>query len=278
MKKATVFQTMFVIALIAAILFSGCNKDDSTGPAEVAPEIPPITTLEIDFSSFDTTNAKALGKRGGDDRILMNNNWRVAASKLGLWNLVLVLNLAVPVTAFKASFTQVPVLNDGTWTWSYNFGLGQSAELTARPSGGNIIWEMRITRPDVYTDYLWFSGESNLNATAGTWRLNFNPQDPAPYLDIVWNRNPSDGTFDIKYTNIRAGDPGNGGFIFAGFTNNSPFNAFYEIHNPAVNNDVNIEWNRTDFSGRISDRLAFGDTDWHCWDTAANNLQDMVCQ
>lgn len=278
MKIANALSKLITIALLSGmILMSSCSKDDPVAPSQqAAPEIPPLSTLEMDFSSFDTTGTSKLGKiTGNGDQIRSDNNWRLAALKLGAWNLVLTINLVVPVAAFKASFTQTPeIQDDGSWTWSYNFGIGQSAELTARPSGGNIIWEMRISKPNTYTDFLWFTGESNITATEGSWQLFLNPQNPQPYLNIVWHRDPENGTADIRYTNVLAGDPGNGGSIFAAVTNDAPHDAIYQIRNTAINNEVDIEWSRTDFSGRIRDILVFSDTDWHCWDS---NFQDVDC-
>ncbi|MCB0271225.1 MAG: hypothetical protein KDH95_23910 [Calditrichaeota bacterium] len=276
MNRRNRFGLLTIIALLL-IFFAGCAEKGSTDPQEEAPEIPPLSTFLMDFNSFDTTSA--LPKINGITLQQQDANWRWAGFKVGVWNLVITVNLAIPVAAFVESFQHEPVQqSDGSWIWAYNFGIGNSAKLRAFLENNEINWEMRITKPNQYTDFLWFTGVSNLVATEGTWQLNVSPNDPKPYLDILWHRNPQQGSADVRYTNVIPNNPGNGGYIFYGITNDTPFNAFYDIWNVELNNLTNIEWNRSDFHGHITDPLHFGDTNRHCWDTLDNGLIDITCQ
>ncbi len=264
------------VLFISILLLWGCTGKEGTAPVEPAPEIPPASTLIMDFAAFDTSGQ--LPKAGGFSALQQDGNWRWAALKVGVWNALILLNFALPVAAFGESFRHEPSLqDDGSWLWSYNFGIGNSAKLRARLQNGEVHWEMQITRPNQFTDFTWFTGVSNLTATEGTWRLFAAPNNPVPYIDVVWHRNPGAGTADIQYTNVLPGHPGNGGYIFYGIINDPEFNAVYNIFHIETNNLSNIAWNRTDFHGRIKDPQHFGDADWHCWDTRDNGLADIPC-
>jgi len=271
-KIANLFWMMVVLSLL---LFN-CSEKDSLAPNETAPEIPPQSTLIMDFNSFDTSFALPKISPAGIQQ--QDAAWRWAAFKVGVWNLVVVANFAIPTVAFVESFRHEPVLqDDGSWLWAYNFGIGNSAKLTGKIVGTEVQWEMRITKSNQYTDFLWFTGTSNLLATEGEWHLNAAPNNPVPYVDVLWHRNLQDGTADIKYTNVIPNNPGNGGYISYAITNDAEYNAVYDIFNVEINNLTNIAWNRTDFHGHIKDPQHYSDSNWHCWDTKANGLVDVTC-
>ena len=116
-----------------------------------------------------------------------------------------------------------------------------------------------------------------VNGTEGTWTLYrdtvtpYVPTNSIPYVGILWHRNTSDGTYDIKYTNIIPNGPENGGYITYGIINQTPYYAFYDIFNKGQVNLTEIKWNRTNKDGRVRDSLHFGDINWHCWDTTLAN-------
>jgi len=265
-----------VILLIIAIIPTGCNKDEESNvePAP-APELPPTSSFVMDFSDFpddDTTKYKS-------SYAYTYQNWWWAATNVAVWNAVLTITLVVPVAAFYESFNHQGVWDPGlnAWVWSYNFVAGGAihlAELRGSLDANGIYWEMYISKTNVYNDFLWFSGSSNSTNTAGEWHLNENPNNPNEFLQIEWNRDVTTGEADIKYTNVKPGAPGNGGYILYGVNNSVPYDTYYTIYNANNNNLTDIEWNRTTKNGRVSDELHFGDPDWRCWD---ENLQDIIC-
>ena len=133
---------------------------------------------------------------------------------------------------------------------------------------------MYISKEGGYTDFLWFSGVSNLPLTEGTWTLNHDPNDPTPYIGVEWHRDLSVGTADIKYTNIVPGGSENGGYISYGITTETPYDAFYDIYNKGQDNHTDIEWNTTTLEGHVKDLRVFLDNDWHCWNS---DLEDIIC-
>jgi hypothetical protein len=204
-------------------------------------------------------------------------NWSWAAFHVGVWNVIITVGLAVPVTAFVESFNHIPEQQpDGSWVWSYEVTVGgivHSAELHALAVGGDIEWNMYVSKEGFYADFNWFSGVSNLISTEGTWTLNRAPDDPSPFVGIEWHRDPATETGEIKYTNIVPDGPENGGYIHHGITDEA-FDAFYEIFNKGQSNVINIEWSRTTKDGRVKDPAHLGSENWHCWDSA---LQDIEC-
>lgn len=262
------------------LLLAGCGSEDVTGSGPEPPEIPPVSTFVMDFGDF--TESTSFTQVSGDGETVLlgatTENWSFASLNVLVWNTVLTVGLAVPVASFIAAFGKSPVLHtDSTWVWSYNFFANDVlhlAELHGRAVGDTVTWSMYISKQDAFTDFLWYTGVSDVQVTEGTWTLNNNPDDPTPLLDITWHRNPDEGTADITYTNIVPEGPENGGYISYGITGGIPYDAFYDIYNKGADNHTDIEWNRTTKEGRVRDPNHFADSEWHCWDSA---LEDVDC-
>jgi len=257
---------------------AGCamNGPSTTSP----PDIPPASTFVMEFSDFSDGGAAKLIPDGHDpirQQVITTGNWGWGAVHVGVWNVIITVGMAVPVGTFVESFNHEPVQqDDGSWVWSYEVTVSNilySAELHGQTVDGHIEWNMYISKEGFYDNFNWFSGESNLPGTEGTWTLNNNPDDPTPLVGIEWHRDLTAGTGDIKYTNIVPNGPENGGYIFFGLTENA-LDAFYQIYNKGQDSTIDIEWSRTGKDGRIRDINHFGDTDWRCWDT---ELQDASC-
>lgn len=205
----------------------------------------------------------------------VNRNRAVAI--IAVWNTILWINLAIPVAAFAESFNHEGVeQSDGSWVWSYGVRVGliiYTAELHAKLSGSQVLWDMYLTKSGGYTHFHWYTGTSYLNLTQGTWTLYKDPDNPVTYIGIEWHRN-SNGTSDIKYTNIIPGDVNNGNYITHGVTTNTPYNAYYIIKDLHLNNEVDINWNKTSKDGQILDSTFFHNSLYHCWDTHG---WDIVC-
>ncbi|KAA3659778.1 MAG: hypothetical protein DWQ10_08180 [Calditrichaeota bacterium] len=279
-KYITNFRVWGMILVFLLFIFSACEKTDPTAPEEgTPPDIPPASTFQMDFSDFQTQGTGKI-KHDGQEILLSKQNWGWAAANVFVWNVILTINLIVPVAAFLESFNHEPVQQaDGSWLWMYNFtvaGFQHTAKLTATTEDGFINWKMQISKQNNFTDFEWFTGRSNLVATEGTWTLNAKPNDPTPLLGILWHRNPLDGSSDIRYTNIIPNNDENGAFIQMAIVPDSALDASYQIYSVVKNNMTDIEWSRTTKEGRISDSLHFVDNgQWHCW----NNLYDDIeCQ
>ncbi len=251
-----------ILLISAMILNTSCDKKN-----EETPEIPPESTFKMDFSDFDKNN-KSLDT--------INANWNHASLNVGVWNLVVTANMIIPVAAFREAFNHEGVYqDDGSWIWSYTIS-NHTAALHAEIDGDYVLWEMYLTESGEYADFLWYTGKSRIDGKSGTWSLNQSPTvNSDGYIDIIWNRDVTAGTADIKYTNVISGAAGNGGYISYGIDPAQSLNAFYDIYAVELNNLTEIEWNSINKNGRIKNPNHFGDSEWHCW-TAT--LEDTTCQ
>jgi len=279
MKKAHGIWAPFILIGVALtfILILGCTDKDSTSPDEADyPDIPPAETFQIDFTVFPDTNS-TLYKPEETGDILTFNNWGYSALNVWAWSVVVSVGMVVPVASFVEAFNHTPVQQpDGSWVWSYNFNAGgvHTAELHASTDSAGINWEMYISKQDDFTDFLYYSGQSNLVSTEGSWRLNRSPNDPEPFIDIEWERNPQDTTAEIKYINIIPGDDDSTGFIHYGRTLDDPYNLFFTIYNKGAEKLTEIAWSQYTTAGLVRDSIQFGDTLFHCWDST---LVDITC-
>lgn len=267
-----------LLVLSIPFLIYSCNKE------ETAPEIPPLETMIIDFGHLSTSNKSAL--LNGSENTLTNVNWLYAATTVGVWNTLVGVTLAVPVASFKAAFNQVPVkTGDGTWQWSYSVG-GFTSQYSARLVGqvlsGQVKWEMYVTKTgvDPFDEFLWFEGVSTLDGNSGQWTLYHSPQDPVAVIRIDWQKS-GDQVGNVKYTyvreldNLQQPDNFNGSYLIYGLQDET-FDAYVTVHaynlQAAGFSDTNIEWSRTDFSGRVKSYSFYNDANWHCWDSGGNDI------
>jgi len=270
---------LLVIILIAG-LFWGCEKKDNP------PALPPIGTMSIDFSTFVTPAKSAL--TDGDTKgvtIADKTNWTLAATTAGVWNIILALNLAIPVASFDLAIDKTPVFLNDRWEWSYNFnvvGATYKSRLTGQIVSNNVKWEMYISREGAgaFAELLWFEGTSKTDGKSGQWILNHSALFPEPMLQIDWEATGSDVS-KIKYTYIRdkkddrSTDPFKNSYIEYGLTSNT-LNAYYNIHQNTgvvgVYNDLFIEWSSTKHNGHIKAYSYFQDNLWHCWNETGDNV------
>ncbi|MGF1587172.1 MAG: hypothetical protein ACFCUM_17775 [Bacteroidales bacterium] len=268
--KRLINQTLYLAIASLLILLSlttGCEKDDQGEP----PEIPPLSSFVIDFSYFPGEEQK---KSTVPDTY---HNRNKAVFHIAIWNTVITVHMLVPTAAFIEAFNHQPQWQtDGTWKWSYSVPIGPNtytANLFGEISGTEVEWNMYISKEGMgsFTDFLWYSGTSQLDGTEGTWTVNHSPADPVPYIGIEWFRS-ADETWGIKYINIVPEGHENGGYISHEITNNEPYDAIYEIYNKGKNNLVEINWNRTTKAGQIKDPSHYGNPDFHCWNEAGVDI------
>lgn len=277
MKRLTGRTLMhLLLVLLILVLVPGC------GDVSGAPIIPPIETFLIPFDTFTgdaSSSSVSLSEQCPPASALTGNqstNWDYAALTVGFWGAIVVVGLAVPVAAFRASFQHTPVQQpDGSWIWSYSVSIGgsvYSAELHGQFITEGVHWDMRISKEGGYQDFLWYYGEHKLPATEGFWILKQSPTVPNDLLQIDWSRNISAGTYNITYTNIVPDGPENGGYIDFQYTDGIPYDYICDIYNKGADNHTYIEYSSSTEGGRIKDLNYFSDNDWHCWDSDRINV------
>jgi len=276
MKK---LLSLILVITLSAGFFTGCKKDKGDPPT-----LPPLGTMKIDFSEF-TDSKKSAEITGIENSIkgVENGNFLYAASVAGFWNLILTLNLAIPVASFSESFNHTPAyLDNRTWQWAYSVNVlagTYKARLTGQIRDNDVKWEMYISKEGIgaFAEVLWFEGTSDLDGTNGQWILN-NKTDSAlePLLQIDWTLE-NEAVASVKYTYIKE-DISYGSYIEYGLQS-SILNAFYNIHiYESVYTqsfvDIFIEWSTTNHNGHVKAYYKYTDQAWHCWNSNGN---DVVC-
>jgi hypothetical protein len=269
-----------ILPIIIVITFIGlmisCGDDNTTNPEDQdkIPTIPPQSSLIINFDEFpDTSTLENI-----NNPKLTKGNWAWAAENVKYWNSVLFVTLAIPTAAFVEAFNHQPVKqSDGSWLWKYTVVINSdtyTAKLFGKDLGYGVDWRMLLSKSGSYTDFEWFTGFSNSDATEGSWTVNKNPDLASPFLAIDWERNIQEETANIKYTIVAPTIPHVGSYISYGKTNDVSFNRFYQIFNSDNNNLIDINWNYESKFGRIKDAYYFGNSNYHCWN---ENLDDTNC-
>jgi hypothetical protein len=276
--------SLMIIAALFAAQFTGCKKTDN------APTIPPSKSMTIDFSAFTAAKKSVdINAQAQVPGVVNNVNWLLASTTAGFWNIILTVNLVVPVTAFKAAIDNKPALiGDKKWEWKYTanvVGAAYNARLTGEIRATDVKWEMYISKDGAgaFAEFLWFSGTSALDGKSGQWILNCSPVFNEPYLQIDWTITGLD-IGSVKYTYIRdlkdnrTPDLFKTSYIEYGLKSQA-MNAYYNIHyNSSATisdfKDVFIEWSTTTYTGHIKAVHYYQDSNWHCWNGSG---LDVVC-
>ena len=268
-----------ISTLLVFVLFFSCQKDDNVQ----TPSIPPAETMVIDFGDLGTSTKSALVD---ENELTTKTNWLISATTVGIWNVIIGTTFAVPVAAFKASFSQTPVkIDNNTWQWSYSvdgFTSQYSARLVGTLQTSQVKWEMYISKTgvDSFDEFLWFEGTSALDGKSGQWVLYYSAEFPEKTIQIDWQKE-GDVVGSIKYTYVRElnnqgeSDSFNGSYLIYGLQDET-FDAYVTIHayDTQTENftDTYVEWSRSDFSGHVKAEHFFDDTEWHCWDSSGNDV------
>lgn len=175
-----ILKGSLVSILILGIMFTGligCIDNSTEGDSDEAPQLPPDSSMSMDFSAFGH------GKMA-PSATLAQKNFNAAAGRVIILDVAVILVLAPPVALFKSAQTTVPVLQpDGSWSWKYKVKfLGQEydAHLNGRLEGFKTVWSMKVTnltRLIPLDDFEWYYGEAALNNQSGEWHF-FDPATP----------------------------------------------------------------------------------------------------
>lgn len=274
----------YILIACTILFFISCdNTGDTNENSEL--QLPPYQSMAIDFSDFmeDSNSGKSAtaSKVGG--------NWLYSRIVVGVWNTALFTTLAVPVASFKSAFAHKPeYLGDNIWQWAYTvdgFTSQYGARLTGELTDGEVLWKMYLTKTGIgaFEEFLWFTGASAKDVSNGHWILNQSAEFPDQMLRIDWEVE-NEEIRDIKYTWVRELDDEDNtdhfkdSYLEYGLQEGD-YNVFYNVHAYDADTegfvDVNIEWNRTAYNGRVMSPSYFEDSSWHCWDTVGD---DVACE
>lgn len=268
----------FLASLLLSIsIFQSCEKDANNNPKEeVAPTLPPQETFIMPFAGYEDidttglTSPVAIDERSGPTGF---RNWFHAGSNVLVWNVILGVNMAIPVASFAEAFNHDPAyIGDGVFLWTYNFNLGGQtfiANLTGEFVNNDldVEWIMNISMVGGFSNVEWYRGIVSRDNKTATWTLNHRPENPTPFIRIDYQKNDVTGEFSIQYTNIIPGNVSFGNYIAYRIQVGEAFNRAYDVFHGSDDNFLEIEWNVPSGEGRVKHPKEYNDNDWHCWDT-----------
>ncbi|MGI9547465.1 MAG: hypothetical protein ACR2MM_09530 [Flavobacteriaceae bacterium] len=275
-----------ILATFLVVFFVSCDNSDEGNSETQSVELPPFETMAFDFEGF-MDDPQAI--QSPINRTAPNGNWVFSRLVVGVWNTALFSTLAVPVASFHAAFNHdAEVVGDLKWQWSYSvagFTSEYTARLTGEIVGEEVVWEMYVTKMGIepFEEFLWFSGVSDLDGNSGHWLLNESHDRPDAMLRIDWERSGED-VGSIRYTWVRELDANENDDLFRDSylqygLQDGDYDAYLDLHAYDENledfSDVRIEWNRTDYFGRVRAFQYFQDELWHCWDSTG---EDSICE
>ena len=260
------------MALVISLLLLSVSCDRE--PVDERPTLPPLESLVMDFSAFSQQPG------GVKSSAISYENFLHAYLSVVFWNAASTTKLAVPVAAYAHALSQEPeYLGEHTWEWSFEFSLqGTSYEITltgVRINNEEFSMEMVISlagAPD--QSVKWFDGVVRYDHTHAVWNLF--GEGGGELLEAAWNKDFETDQTGLTYTYVEPGKEETGSFIGYFRTPGAVYDASYTIS--LSGGETLIEWNTETLEGRVKDSSRFGDSEWHCWDSADNSFADRVCE
>lgn len=262
--------TLILVMLITVMLLNtSCDKEN---PDE-KPELPPVESLVMDFSAFDSRPDQQKGI------IATYNNFVYSYLNVVFWSSLSSGSIALPVAAYNQLLGQdADYLGDNIWQWKYSFTWHESeytATLTAeRLNNEEFSMEMLIALSTATeAGFKWFEGIVRYDHTAATWDVyKYSDMAAVKMLEVDWTKDYEAETSSLTYVYVEPGREQTGSSITMGKDPSLDYNAWYTITLAAET--IEIQWDTETKAGRVRNQNHFEDNNWHCWNS---DLMDIDC-
>lgn len=257
-------------------VFQSCTQEGSADNPEnlVAPEVPSISAFTIPTQKFGVVDKNESTTRNS------KSNWIHAGLSVLAWNSVVFINTTAPIAAFGHAFNyKAEFIGDRTFEWTYEYqaqpaqgGQKYDVSLTGQYISEltEVAWTMTVTEQGTSNSFIWYEGVVVVGNTEGTFTVNKNPQNPVPYMEIAYKRDPASSSATVRFSNVTANDPGNGDYIEWRAQDDATYDRAYDVY--TNNRLLEIEANEGLDNGRVRHPSHFNDEEWHCWDTDQFNI------
>ncbi len=275
MKIATGDKCLIVLLCFYMAVLPSCSSDGPTDPGDVAPEIPPLTTMSMDFSLFPEDGGKA---SLGDAALQFTQaNFLRAVLTVTIFNVAVLAATAIPVAATAAALSANPTLeDDGKFHWEFTTTTNNQTltlELVGEVRPSVVHWEMFVSRqlPTPLDKFRWYEGDSAIDGGSGFWQFynDSHPNEQRNHGRIDWEY-ISDDDRTLMFTNNNPDDQGVGSTLT--YEVMSP-DISVEFLNAGAQDTVKAAWNNQTGEGYIIDPN-FNNGEKSCWD---ENQQDVQC-
>lgn len=266
----TKLQTALITLLCATFVLLSCS-DDPSSVQEQPPELPPASSMEMDFSTFNDQSSKS------QSEVQTIENFSRAVGTALVMKTVVDVNLLIPRVLLAAASEADPQFNeDGEWIWEYSktvngndFGVRLVATETAEDS---LSWNTYVTNSQLGVDNrLFFSGTTNGQGTSGEWTYYSlrSPEAEQEVSRLDWTVNGEDDVeLRLEVLTDRNGYAGD--YIDYSFDGTTKTATYYDSSDDEITEiQINIQTNVGYF---LSPDYNNGEK--ACWD---ENFQDIAC-
>ena len=252
--KVFMNNKLLAVGILIVFLFTltTCEKEP-TEPEDVAPELPPVQSIQPDLSFFKTNSNFSLNKTA-----LSKNNFLAEAARIVFINTSVILASVVPTAVLAAALTRQPTLEeDGKWHWIFTvedelntFSVDLAGWIDT--PNAEVVWEVYITSnthtPDL-DHFLWYEGRSKIGNKEGWWIFH-DDKSPDSLVDVIrvdWQIT-DDSDSELIFTNVKQSSSDYGDYLKYGVELTDRFLIYFE----AVENRTNtIYWNAETRAGYI---------------------------
>lgn len=258
-----------LLFLLATFVLASCGDNPASLSSEEPPQLPPIESMQVDFSTFEGTQTAK--------REVANTNFSQAALRALVMKTVVDLNLAIPRALLVAAEGSEAEFNDeGQWEWSYSHTAAENnyeVRLLASAEGSSgVHWEFFVTNSLLDIDNkLLFEGTSSNDGSQGTWTyFNVTGEGNEPVSEIEWSVNGEDEVslrlevVSDRYNNL-------GDFIEYSFDGTVKKAIYF---NAGQEETTELQWNVETKAGYLI-APNYNNGERACWD---ENFEDVVCE
>lgn len=256
--------------LCVLLVFSSCDDDPSSVNDE-PPQLPPVESLEVDFSNFENQQKQT------QPQIESSDNFHRAVTTAVIMKAAVEFNLAIPRALLTAARNADAELNeDEQWEWNFSKstdGKTFGVRLVGSHEGENTVnWQFFVTNSQLgLNDHLFFSGTTNSDGTEGVWTY-YSLQDTESQEEvsrIEWTVNSEeDVQLRLEVISDRSGNHGD--FIDYTFDGTLKTAIYYDS---SEDQETTIQINVDNKAGYII-APGYNNGNKACWN---ENFQDITC-
>lgn len=297
LKTCSLLLHLFLVVSVTQIDI-GCAKngtDSDKDEEKTDPDAPPPPspyTLSVNLNVSDQGKdmdthafAGSLDSDSSDlEFVLAGANHFQAMAYVQAVNVNIAAQLFVPVALLKSAIGTIPSLT-GVDTWTYGYMLTYNNRTWTSNLAGTKIsdtaakWQMQVTSNPVdgsgcCTSFLFFDGQSSTTGS-GSWQIYdpTRPGDSAKIFSVTYDlRSPNDKVlmFFVNSDKASASRFGNSSLLRYQISQND---ISLEIQDSSEPGKRLIAWNKETKAGNHTDPQG----NRVCWDTAALNTADRIC-
>jgi len=266
--------TLFTAVILMLSIFS-CEKNAMEPEKERPPELPPVESMQINLSFFDSLSSNSLEKTA-----LTKHNFIAAAWRIFIINTTFRVAAIVPTAVFLAALSEDPVLkDDGKFHWIYTT-TSNSDSFTADLAGwvdresSEVVWEMYVssnTHSPKLDNFLWYEGRAKIGNKQGWWMFHDDksPDALVEVLKIDWQI-PNENYRELILSNLNQANEGYGDSLKYIYDN---FNEYLIFIDASQNNSVNtIYWDSQTGAGYI-EWFDYNEGNRSYWDENQNDSE-----